>query len=156
MCARHFLWLHDQVGGEQADFTGMDLSDHDLTFKKLDEAVFRDALMYNIEMKEGSFTGCDFVGADFSYTNAYAALFDECDFTGAKFEKSNFQRASMMNCDFHHADLCDSEFNNAVLDHSDLIGAKTGLADLTGTRVNHCTGLQAVPDEDEDQGMAMQ
>ena len=156
MCAKHYLWLYEQVGGEQADFTGMDLSDHDLMFKRLDEAVFRDSIMHNVEMKEGSFTGCDFTGAEFISTLAYASIFDESDFTGAKLDQSNFQKASMVNCVFNNADFGSTEFNNAVLDNSDLTGAKTGFANFTDTRVDNCTGLQAEPDGDEDHDMTMQ
>ena len=134
----------------------MDLSDHDFLFKKLDEAIFRDAVLNNVEMKEGSFTGCDFVGAEFYSTNAYASLFDDSDFTGAKFDQSNFQKTSMTDCVFQNADFGNTEFNNAVMDNSDLTGAKTGLADFTDTRVNNCTGLQTEPDEDESQGITMQ
>jgi len=132
------------------------LSDHDFIFKTMDEAIFRDTLMYNVEMKESSFAGCDFTGSKFDGVNAYAAIFDDCDFIGAKFNHSNFQRASMVACDFTNVDFGNTEFHNAVLDNSNLTGAKTRSTDFSQTRMNGCIGLTDTQDEEEFQATSMQ
>jgi len=156
MCAKHFLWLHDQVGGEQADFSNMNLSDHDFMFKRLDEAIFRNTILYNVEMRDGSFTGCDFSYADFISANAYASIFDNSDFTGSKIKDSNFQRTSMTDCNFKDADFNNSEFNFAALDHSELARAITENANFTQTSMNNCTGVKfADSAEVESSGMEM-
>jgi len=156
MCAKHFLWLHDQIGGEEADFTDMNLFCHDLMFKRLDGANFYNTVLHDVDMREGSFTGCDFTNADFDSVTAYAAIFDESVFTGAKMKDSNFQRASMTDCHFDNADFGNTEFNKAVLDNSDLTGTSMEFANFTQTRLDNCIGLSDADEPEEFGGMNLQ
>ncbi len=156
MLAKHVLWNHDEAGGEQADFSNMDLSDSYLVNSDLNGAFFKGAILNAATLGNGSYTFCDFTNADMYNVEAVDAVFEESDFTGAKLINCHFLSSHFTHCNFTDADLSGSDFNLASLDNSDFTGAKIDDAKLENTRMNNCTGLSAEPDEDESTGMTMQ
>lgn len=156
MKARHILWLHDESGGQKADFSNMDLTDCDLTNAALSGAVFKGATLNAASLNNGDFTFCDFTNANLYNVDGVDAAFEESDFSGAKLIASHFLNAGFMHCNFVKADLSGSDFNMAWMDNSDFTDAKTLKAHLDYARTDNCIGLSADAEEDITQGMTMQ
>jgi len=156
MCAKHVLWNHDVQGGEQADFTNMDLTDSYLVNSDLNGAIFKNTILNASTLGNGSYTQCDFTGAEMIGVDAVDAFFEESDFTGAKLINCHFLSSHFSQCNFTGADLSGSDFNLASLDNCDFTDANIEAAKLENARMDNCTGLPDEPDEDEEQGMTMQ
>ena len=176
MKAKHILWNHDVPGGEQADFSNMDLTDCYLGGASLEGAIFCGTILRNADMACGSFTFCDFTNADMVGVTGVEAVFEEanftgaklisghyrdsffthCNFTGASIQHSDFKSAIMDNSTFTDANLNDSDFWNTSMNNSDFTNATLGVAEFTNAQMNNCIGLTTEPDEAESQGMTMQ
>lgn len=156
MKARHILWLHDEAGGQKADFTNMDLTDCYLADAKLSGAVFKGATLNAATLNNGDFTFCDFTNANLYNVDGVDAVFEESDFSGAKLIGCHFLNAGFMHCRFEKADLTGTDFNMAWMDNSDFTDAKTLNAHLDYARTDHCIGLSADAEDDITQEMTMQ
>ena len=62
ICAKHVLWLHD-AGGEQADFSGYDLSGLNLSHRNLNSAIFAGTRMYETNLAQTELCFSDFTEA---------------------------------------------------------------------------------------------
>ena len=113
LCAKHVLWLHD-AGGEQADFSGYDLSGLDLSHRNLNNAIFAGTRMYETNLAQAELCFSDFTDAtlfvcDLRDVSAEEACFkkmvaDGCTFRGASFTHSNFSGALIQNCRMEQTD----------------------------------------------------
>ena len=79
ICAKHVLWLHD-AGGEQADFSGYDLSGLNLSHRNLNSAIFAGTRMYETNLAQAELCFSDFTDA---------TLFS-CDLKGVTAEETCF------------------------------------------------------------------
>lgn len=133
-CARHLLWIYDQPGGEQADFSGRDLRDLNLFHMRFSRVSFADAVITDCCMEEGTFSNCDFTGAELRNNSAYNAEFVGASFKGADVSDCNFQKACCMSAGFSGGRFSGCDFTGADLEDADFTQAAT-LA---------CTGLESV------------
>lgn len=113
ICAKHVLWLHD-AGGEQADFSGYDLSGLDLSHRNLNSAIFAGTRMYETSLAQAELCFSDFTDAtlffcDLKGVTAEETCFkkmvaDGCTFRGAIFTHSNFSGALIQSCRMEQTD----------------------------------------------------
>ena len=87
ICAKHVLWLHD-AGGEQADFSGYDLSGLNLSHRNLNSAIFAGARMYETNLAQTELCFSDFTEA---------TLFS-CDLKGVTAEETCFKKMVADGC----------------------------------------------------------
>ena len=117
MCARHTLWLHDE-GGAQADFSGCELADLDLSHRNLNNALFDGAflcgtefdhselcfasfdgaVLYDCAMKNVCAEEASFKSTGFEECSLYGAVMTHSNFSGAKFTKTELHSAILKNC----------------------------------------------------------
>ena len=113
ICAKHVLWLHD-AGGEQADFSGYDLSGLNLSHRNLNSAIFAGTRMYETNLAqaelcfsdftEATLFSCDLKGVTAEETCFKKMVADGCTFRGAIFTHSNFSGALIQNCRMEQTD----------------------------------------------------
>ena len=117
MLARHVLWLHDEPGGERADFSGSAIRGYDFSGRDLIGAIMDDAMLI-----ECDFSRTDMTHASFDHTTlrncrmdnvvANSAIFHEaeiqsCSFTGTPFEDCDFLDARIIDAtDFDSVNYC--------------------------------------------------
>ena len=92
MCAKHLLWLYDENGGKQADFTNYDLTDICLEHNNLHSAIF-----INTKLKNTNLENSQLCFADFSYAKIQDSQFNNCDM-----EESIFDDAYITDCEFEN------------------------------------------------------
>lgn len=92
ICAKHLLWLYDQSGGQQANFTNCDLTDICLEHKNLNSAIF-----INAKLKNTNLENSQLCFADFSYAKIQDSQFNNCDM-----EESIFDDAYITGCEFEN------------------------------------------------------
>ena len=113
ICAKHVLWLHD-AGGEQADFSGYDLSGLNLSHRNLNSAIFAGTRMYETNLAqaelcfsdftEATLFSCDLKGVTAEETCFKKMVADGCTFRGAIFTHSNFSGALIQSCRMEQTD----------------------------------------------------
>ena len=138
MCARHTLWLHDE-GGAQADFSGCELADLDLSHRNLNNALFIGAFLCGTEFDHSELCFASFDGAvlyDCAMKNVCAEEtsfkstgFEECSLYGAVMTHSNFSGAKFTKTELHSAKL-----QNCCIDGTRFEGSDTGQANM-----EHCS-----------------
>lgn len=117
MLARHVLWMHDEPGGERADFSGSAIRGYDFSGRDLIGAIMDDAMLI-----ECDFSRTDMTHASFDHTTlrncrmdnvvANSAIFHEaeiqsCSFTGTSFEDCDFSDAKIIDAtDFDSVNYC--------------------------------------------------
>lgn len=117
MCARHTLWLHDE-GGAQADFSGCELADLDLSHRCLDSALFTGAFICGTDFDQSQLNGADFTSASFY----------DCTARGISTEGAVFKETVLEDC----------SLKGAVITHSNFAGAKLLHTALTDARLQDC------------------
>ena len=122
MCAKHILWLND-AGGEQADFSGYELSDLNLSHRNLNSALFNGAFLYGTSFQESYLCFADFSGAEIQNCNARNIAADEAVFKNAVVRNCDFSGAFMEHCNFSGADLTGTAVNNARMQNACIDGA---------------------------------
>ena len=103
--ARHTLWRHGQLDGQQANFSSQALTKLDFSGKEFDGALFGNAEISRCDMRSGDFFACDFNGA----------AIEGCDFTGASCQDADFTGAQLHGCDFSQTELCGADFSQAEI-----------------------------------------
>ena len=117
MLARHVLWLHDEPGGERADFSGSAIHGYDFSGRDLVGAIMDDAMLI-----ECDFSRTDITHASFDHTTLrncrmdnvvanstifHAAEIREGSFTGTAFEDCDFSDARIIDAtDFDSVNYC--------------------------------------------------
>lgn len=122
ICAKHILWLYD-AGGEQADFSGYELSDLNLSHRNLNSALFNGALLSGTSFQESYLCFADFTGAKIENCNAKNIAADEAVFKNAVVRNCNFSGAFMEHCNFSGADLTGTTVKNARMQNACIDGA---------------------------------
>lgn len=117
MYAKHILWLHDE-GGEQADFSGCELADLDLSHRNLNNALF-----------DGAFL----CGTEFDYSELCFASFDGASLYDCTMKNICAEEASFKNTGFEECSLY-----RAVMTHSNFTGAKFTKTELHGAKFHNC------------------
>ena len=117
MLARHVLWLHDEPGGERADFSGCVIRGYDFSGRDLIGAIMDDAMLI-----ECDFSRTDITQASFDHTTLRECVFEDtvanstifheaeirsCSFTGTSFEDCDFSDARIIGAaDFDSVNYC--------------------------------------------------
>lgn len=122
MCAKHLLWAYGE-GGEQADFSGCDLSELDLSGLKLNGAIFTGANLWATSLERAELCFADFSGAVLENCNAKSISADEAVFKNAVLLDCDLSNAQMEHCNFTGADLTGTTLWNARMRFACLDGA---------------------------------
>ena len=130
--AKNTLWVHEQPGGEQADFSGQDLSGRVFERMTFIGVKFRGADMNCGTLGNGIFNDCDFSEAMLRDVSAQGVEMDSVLFDGATLENCSFQSAFLQYASFDGAHIVGCDFTNA-----ELYGADFSQAELVD-----CTGLE--------------
>ncbi len=115
MCANHVLW-QNEVGGAQADFTGCLLEDIDMSNKDLTGAIFDNAKLVNVNLKNSAHCF-----STFNNTRFY-----NCDLERVVAEEAEFNGVRMYNCD-----LKNTLFGHCNFKDARLIGCKASDTDMS-------------------------
>lgn len=110
ICAKHALWIYDEKGGEQADFSNCLLENVDLSNCNLCAADFSSAELINCNLDDASMCSCDFENVKFR----------QCSIRKFGSEESNFKSADFYNCDLRGAYFTHSNFSNSKIDDCNL------------------------------------
>lgn len=104
MLAKHVLWLHD-AGGERADFTNCEIYDMDLESYRLDQAIFKNAVIRNSSLRCASVHGTDFENATFEICDVSHIVAEDANFKGTRFKTCEMQATVFKNCNLKNAGL---------------------------------------------------
>ena len=136
ICAKHALWLYDEVGGERADFSNCLLKNVDLSNRNLCGAVFNDAAFINCNLDDASMCGASFENTKFNrcimkHLTAEEADFKDsdfynCDLKGAYFTHSTFTKAKLADCNFH-----ETSFTKCCIESWNFTNCNLKIADLS-------------------------
>ena len=141
MAERHNMNQNNQLEGECADFSGMELHGLEMRNMNLCGANFSGAVLRECDMGHGSFDDCDFTGAALHAVQAGSASFEQSNFTGARFEGCNFWAADFECADFTRAVFEDTNLHNATLDGCTFYGARFEHTDLSEASTLLAKGL---------------
>jgi uncharacterized protein YjbI with pentapeptide repeats len=89
MVQAHEDWLAGDPKGKQADFSGMDLKNHDFVNVDLQKANFEGADLEGIK-----FIRCNLAFVNFKDANLTEVIFSKCEFY-----QTNMQSARMIDCE---------------------------------------------------------
>ena len=132
MLARHVLWMHDESGGERADFSGCAIRGYDFSDRDLIGAIMDDAILI-----ECDFSRTDITHASFDHTTLRECVFEDsivnstifheseirsCSFTGTSFEDCDFSGTRVVGAvDFDSVNYCCIEGTEFVdMDEGDI------------------------------------
>lgn len=118
--AKHILWLNEEPGGEQADFSDCLVKNMNLSNQNL----------LNANFANGAFIDCDFSKAQLCFASSDGAAFRYCDFDNAVAEECNFTNSKFTGCDMSNAILTHSDFSNSIFDDCDIDNPKQGLQNI--------------------------
>lgn len=110
--ARHLLFLYNEEGGKQADFSDCELNGINLKKWVLDEVNFSGAKLVNMDFSE-----CNLQFSDFLHTKII-----HCDFSKAYIEHSDWQNVDILESKFNGAEFQDCNLSNASFQNTDLEG----------------------------------
>lgn len=131
-CAKHLLWLYDK-GGEQADFSGCDLSGMDLSKQKLNSAIFVGTKLDSTGLTEAELCFADFTGA----------VLSDCDAQNISADEAVFKNAVLLDCDLSGARMEHCNFTGADLTGTTLYNVRMQGACLDGATIPDCAYEQA-------------
>lgn len=90
MVKDHEAWLADPSKGKPADFSGMDLKNHDFVNVDLQKANFEGADLEGLK-----FIRCNLAFVNFKHANLTDVIFSKCELY-----QTNMQSAKMVDCEF--------------------------------------------------------
>lgn len=122
MCAKHLLWIYNE-SGEQADFSGCDLSGLNLAHRNLNSALFVGARLNDLSLEGAELCFSDFTDAKICNCNCRNVTADEIIFKNAVAYNCDFGGACLVHGNFTGSDIKTSNFANAFLHNSCFDGA---------------------------------
>ena len=129
---KHFLWIQGFKGGEQANLSGVDLTQINfrpkLRINKIssERILLQMANLTNTKLTgvdlsgETWLFGSDLSGADLSSANLKRALLNRVNFKGADLSGADLQYVELRKADFTDANLERTDFKKAYLYQADL------------------------------------
>lgn len=124
----HAAWLEGDPYGQQANFSGINLSNVDLTGADLRLSMCNHTNFSGSKMRLSILAGAQAQGACFAKTYLHFANLEGADLTAASFEAADLRNSSMdsafLFCTyFHNADLRGATMNNSQSYSVDVRGA---------------------------------
>jgi hypothetical protein len=154
----------DEPDLENADLTGLDLSEYNFSFANVSGAKFSNAVLSHSDFDTTEIHGAEFRNAnlwgarlenvffydtDFSDSLLRNVSFDYSEFNDVTFAGADLERARFHHSKFSHvslvgADLLDVLFRDVVLEDVDFSFAQLGGTVFAATRLNATVGLEQV------------
>jgi hypothetical protein len=147
MLARHVLWMHDEPGGERADFSGSIIRGYDFSGRDLVGAIIDDAMLI-----ECDFSRTDITHASFDHTTLRECVFDDVIanstiFHAAEIREGSFTGTAFEDCDFSDARIVGAtdfdSVNYCCIDGTEFIDMEEGDINLYTCYDNRDASLQA-------------
>ena len=114
--AKHILWLNDLPGGKQLDMSGCHLEGLNLANRKLLNANFSNALLFDVNMDSAELCFANFSGAFIEHSSMKYVNADEVNFHGATIKDCDLSYIMIGHGNFAHAQFYKSDlFNCRVL-----------------------------------------
>ena len=139
-CAKHLLWLNNEIGGEQADFRNCylkktNLSDSDLRSALFDGAVIENCNFYSANLGSVEMRGATVIDTPFSYVNMDNAIVKESEFTRCNLSyviahTANFADAKLIKCDLFNANFYNSCFDGTSFEKTNVDDSNIDLSDV--------------------------
>lgn len=133
ICAKHALWIYDEHGGKQADFSNcrlknVDFSNMNLCGANLSNALFincffNDTSLCDVDFSNSNFINCNFANMVAEGSYQIGTKYINCDLTNAYFTGSNFKNAEIKN-----SELDKASFMNCCLENTVIKGSMLGKA----------------------------
>lgn len=142
--AKHYLWLHDEYGGVQADLSGYYIEDFNFDNQDMCSVVMNGAKFVNCSFWHTSMCTSECVGTKFSNCNMMDITAEESNFDGAVFRycsmqkgiytHSNFNKAKLVQCEidgisFQNACVADVEWIDTSLESARMDNSATDFED---------------------------
>ena len=110
MLESHLLWLNGVDGAKQANFTGYEIKEIDLSGRNLNSVIFGACKLSGV-----NFSGAEICFADFSATEAI-----DCDFSYISVDEANFRHAGFINCNWDyiiatHCNMYETDFDQSTM-----------------------------------------
>lgn len=118
--AKHVLWLNEEPGGEQADFSDCIVRNMDLVNQNLLSANFGN----------GVFVDCDFSKAQLCFASSDGATFRYCDFDNVVAEECSFINSEFNRCLISNAILTNSKLSGSTFEECDIDNPKPELQNI--------------------------
>ncbi len=124
--AKHYLWLHDEYGGVQADLSGYYITDFNFDRQDMCSVVMNGAKFVNCSFWETSLCSAECAGTIFNSCNMMDITAEECNFHNSKFRYCRMERGVYTHSNFHktlfaQCDVNGTSFQNACIAESDWI-----------------------------------
>lgn len=134
MCAKHLLWLHDEDGGVQADFSPYALHDLDLSHRRLNSAIFCSAKII----------GTNFSESELCFANFEHTYISDCNLSNCDGEETNFKSTVIRNCNFEKFTAIHSNFKSAKIKSTSMNYANFKNACIEGIQLDDVTERTAI------------
>lgn len=133
MLSKHYLWLYDEYGGVQADFSNCYVEGVDFFKADLCSCVMNGAKFVNCSFYKTSMCTAECVGTKFSNCDMRDITCEECNFHGAEFRYCDMERGIYTHSNFHKALFVQSE-----LGQMDFSGSCVAETDWIDTNITEC------------------
>lgn len=116
--AKHYLWLHDEYGGVQADLRGHYIEDFCFDRRDLCSAVLDGAKFVNCSFWNTSMCSAECAETEFNSCNMMDITAEECNFYGAKFRDCRMDRGVYTHSNFQCAKFIQNDMSGVSLMNS--------------------------------------
>ena len=156
MVAKHILWLYDEPGGEQADFSGCFISNYDFSDRSLNSAI----------MNNAKFVNCNFMNTELCFANAEYSKFVDCSMIRMTAEEMHCKGTKFKGCNLFQVMMTHSNFTDALFSRCTVGSASMTNSCIENTKWihtacediilnNYCEDEQEWLDESENESMGM-
>ena len=116
----HKKWLYNRVGGQKADFSGMDLRGIDLSGKDLRGIDFSNSHLNNAKLYQSNLVGANLSNTILFKANLYGTNLKNADLYNADLGFSNLLFADLRNANlsktsFYGANICNADFGKHIV-----------------------------------------
>ena len=115
MLAKHYLWLYDEYGGVQADFSNHYIEDFNFDRRDMCSVVMNGAKFVNCSFWETSMCSAECVGTKFNSCNMMDITAEECNFYGAEFRYNRMDRGVYTHSNFHKTKFVQNDMSSVSL-----------------------------------------
>ena len=113
MVAKHVLWLYDEPGGVQANFSGCLVSNYDFSDRSLNSSILNNA----------KFVNCNFTNAELCFSIADHTKFVDCSMIRITGEEMSCRSTKFKGCNLFMAMLTHSNFADALFSRTSVSNA---------------------------------